>query len=271
MPSPFPGMNPYLENPDLWPEFHSRLMIALADTIFPHIKPKYRVAVEKRVYNNDDGNSVLIGIPDVTIATSLKPTNQEPTNVAVISPPVKPITVDVPIPEEIRETYLEVREVSTGEVITVIELLSPKNKRQGEGRNAYQNKRLQILGSATHLVEIDLLRGGEAMPILNNQIKSHYRILVSRSQTRPKAELYAFNLSTPIPSFLLPLKKEDAEPLIDLQTVIQDLFDRAGLDLAIDYNSPIVPPLQETDLVWINDLWKEYRSQESEVRSQKSE
>jgi hypothetical protein len=257
MPSPFPGMNPYLENPELWPEFHSRLMVALADTIFPHIRPKYRVAVEKRVYQEVDGNSVLIGIPDVTIATSLKPTNQASSNVAVISPPVKPVTVNIPIPEEIRETYLEVREVATGEVITVIELLSPKNKRQGEGRKAYQNKRLQILGSSTHLVEIDLLRGGEAMPILNNNIQSDYRILVSRSQTRPSAELYPFNLQEPIPAFLLPLQPGDREPIVDLQNVIQDLFDRAGFDLAIDYNLATVPPLEETVMVWVNELLEE--------------
>ena len=166
-------------------------------------------------------------------------------------------TVNIPIPEEIRETYLEVREIATGEVITVIELLSPKNKRQGEGRKAYQTKRLQILGSSTNLVEIDLLRAGESMPILDNDIKSDYRILVSRSQLRPRAELYPFNLLEAIPAFFLPLQKGDIEPLVNLQNVIQDLFDRAGLDLAIDYNSEAVPPIQEPDLNWVNDLLKE--------------
>jgi len=257
MPSPFPGMNPYLENPELWTEFHTWLMVALAEKILPHIRPKYRVAVIKRVYQIIDNNSVLIGIPDVIIARSLKPTNQKSSNIAVASPPVKPVTVNIPIPEEIRETYLEVREIATGEVITVIELLSPKNKRQEEGRKAYQTKRLQILGSSTHLVEIDLLRGGEAMPILDNNIKSDYRILVSRSQTRPKAELYPFNLPEAIPAFFLPLQKEDIEPLVDLQNVIQDLFDRAGLDLAIGYNSEPVPPIQEPDLIWVSELLKE--------------
>jgi hypothetical protein len=221
------------------------------------LRPKYRVAVEKRVYHDTDRNSVLIGIPDVAIARSLKPTTQKSSNIAVASPPVKPVTVNIPIPEEIRETYLEVREIATGEVITVIELLSPKNKRQGEGRKAYQTKRLQILGSSTHLVEIDLLRAGESMPILDNNIKSDYQILVSRSQLRPRAELYPFNLSEAIPAFFLPLQKEDIEPLVDLQNVIQDLFDRAGLDLAIDYNSEPVPPIQETDLIWVNKLLKE--------------
>ena len=257
MPSPFPGMNPYLENPELWPEVHHWILTLLAESLIPQLRPKYRVAVEKRVYHDTDRNSVLIGIPDVAIARSLKPTTQKSSNIAVVSPPVKPVTVNIPIPEEIRETYLEVREVATGEVITVIELLSPKNKRQGEGRKAYKTKRLQILGSSTHLVEIDLLRAGESMPILDNNIKSDYQILVSRSQLRPRAELYPFNLSEAIPAFFLPLQKEDIEPLVDLQNVIQDLFDRAGLDLAIDYNSEPVPPIQETDLIWVNKLLKE--------------
>jgi hypothetical protein len=95
------------------------------------------------------------------------------------------------------------------------------------------------------------------MPILDNNIKSDYQILVSRSQLRPRAELYPFNLSEAIPAFFLPLQKEDIEPLVDLQNVIQDLFDRAGLDLAIDYNSEPVPPIQEPDLIWVSELLKE--------------
>jgi hypothetical protein len=50
MPSPFPGLDPYLENPELWPEVHHRLITAIADAIGPSIRPKYRVAIEKRIY-----------------------------------------------------------------------------------------------------------------------------------------------------------------------------------------------------------------------------
>jgi hypothetical protein len=110
----------------------------------------------------------------------------------------------------------------TAEVITVLELLLPNNKGAGQGRNAYQTKRQQILGGSTHLVGIDLLPGGESMPILDNEIKSDYRILVSRIQLRPRAELYPFNLQESIPAFFSPRKKGDIEPLVDLQDVIQD-------------------------------------------------
>ncbi len=256
MPSPFPGMNPYLEHPELWPEVHHWINTFIAELLIPKLRPKYRVAIEKRVYQMTDGNSVLVGIPDVTIGRYIKPTDKKPSNIAVASPPAKPITVNIPIPEEVRESYLEVREVGTGEVVTVIELLSPKNKRPGEGRKTYDIKRQQVFGSSTHLVEIDLLRGGESMPILGNQINSDYRILVSRSELRPQAELYPFNLPEQIPTFVLPLRKGDTETLVDLQSVIEDLFDRAGFDLVIDYSREPVPPIGEDDIVWVSELLK---------------
>ena len=72
MPSPFPGMNPYLENPELWPEIHSRLIVAIADAVAPHICPKYRVAIEQRVYQiTDESTSVLVGIPNVVVGRNL--------------------------------------------------------------------------------------------------------------------------------------------------------------------------------------------------------
>ncbi|MEH2307488.1 DUF4058 family protein [Nostoc sp.] len=257
MPSPFPGMNPYLENPEFWAEVHSRLIIVIADVIAPQLRPKYRVAVEKRVYQMTDENSILVGIPDVVVGRSLTNTEKEPSNIAIAAPLTKPITVNLPILEEVREGYLEVREVATGEVVTVIEILSPKNKRTGEGRKAYESKRQQVLSSLTHLIEIDLLRGGEPMPILGNQIKSDYRILVSRSEYRPKAELYPFGLQEQIPTFLLPLRQGDTEPLLDLQALIDGVYDRAGFDLVIDYSGEPVPPLGEVYSVWVSELLKE--------------
>ncbi|MDZ8056441.1 MAG: DUF4058 family protein [Aulosira sp. ZfuVER01] len=260
MRSPFPGMNPYLEHPELWPEFHHWIITAIAELLVPQLRPKYRVAVEKRVYQITDENYILVGIPDVSVGRSLTKTEAELSSIAVASPSVKPITVNVPMPEKVQEGYLEVREVGTGEVVTVIEVLSPKNKRPGEGRNAYEGKRQQVLGSLSHLVEIDLLRGGKPMPILGNEIQASYRILVSRSNSRPKAELYPFNLQEPVPSFLLPLRKGDTEPLLDLQALIQGVYDRAGLDLAIDYTREPVPPLSEADAIWVDALLKEQGS-----------
>ncbi len=120
---------------------------------------------------------------------------------AVAAPPAHPITITVPIPETVKQGYLEVKKVGTGEVIAVIEVLSPINKLAGKGREQYEDKRLKIFGSLTNLVEIDLLRQGRPIVILNNGFKSDYRILVSRKNTRPNADLYAFNLREKNPYF----------------------------------------------------------------------
>lgn len=234
MPSPFPGMNPYLELPELWSEFHSRMIVAIADELDHLLSRRYRVAVEKRVYLSQAEEQVLIGIPDVAITGSPLSASL-PSNLLAV---VEPLTVELPPLEEVQERYLEIREVRTGTVITVLELLSPKNKRSGEGRNAYLQKRQQVLSSITHLIEIDLLRGGERMPI-KGIAQSLYRILVSRSSQRPQAQLYGFGLRQPIPAFPIPLQSDEPEPLLDLQPLLHQVYDRARFELAIDYQVPL--------------------------------
>lgn len=261
MPSPFPGMDPYLEHPDFWQETHHWLISLIAESLVPQIRPKYEIAIEKRIYqindtndNNDD--SLLVGIPDVAIKRQPNAPDV-PTGSVAIATLTFPTTVKVPAPEKIKQTYLEVREMATRQVVTAIEILSPVNKRSGDGRITYLKKRQNILGSLTHLVEIDLLRRGEPMPILNNSIQSDYRVLVSRSNRRPLAELYAFNLSDSLPVFLLPLREEDVEPIVNLPELFAGVYDRAGYDYRIDYDRDPIPSLSEENLVWAKELLQE--------------
>lgn len=259
MPSPFPGMDPYLEHPDLWPGVHHWLIIEIARLLSPQLRPKYRVAVEVRMYETSGENSLLVGIPDVTVKHRPIATNQTMTNVAVVAPTTQPARVTVPVPEIIKEGYLEVREVGTEEVVTTIEILSPTNKRSGKGRQIYEEKRHQVLGSRTHLVEIDFLRIGKPMPFLGNNIESHYRILVCRGDCRPYADLYAFNLQDVIPSFPLPLRSGDTEPVIDLQVLLNGVYDISGYDMVIDYNREPVPALSDVDAAWADALLQDKR------------
>lgn len=249
MPSPFPGMNPYLENSEIWSEFHSRMIVAVADALDDCLSRDYRVAVEKRVYLSEVRESILVGIPDVSVIAAL-PSKKPDTNLATV---VQPVNIEIPLVQEIQERFLEIREVTTGRVVTTIELLSPKNKRPGEGRSAYLQKRQKILTSATHLIEIDLLRGGEPLPMIGS-IPSDYRILISRSPQRPKAQLYAFSLRQPIPAFSMPLREGEAEPLLELQPLLHRVYDRARLELAIDYSLPCTPRLSIEDEAWKQTL-----------------
>ena len=257
MPSPFPGMNPYLEHPDLWPGVHHWLIIEIARLLSPQLRPKYRVAVEVRMYETSGENSLLVGIPDVTVKQRLTAKDSTMTNVAVATQTAQPTQVTIPVPEIIKEGYLEVREVGTEAVVTTIEILSPTNKRSGKGRHMYEEKRHQVLGSRTHLVEIDLLRMGEPLPFFGNNIESHYRILVCRGNSRPYADLYAFNLQDVIPSFPLPLRAGDTEPVVDLQMLLNEVYDISGYDLVIAYTREPVPPLAEPDAAWADALLRE--------------
>jgi hypothetical protein len=176
-------------------------------------------------------------------------------NIAVAAPLTQPFTVTLPIPYTLREAYLEIRERGEKELITVIEILSPTNKRTGKGRQMYEEKREEILGSRTHLIEIDLLRHGRKMPIIENNIDSHYSVLVGRGNRRPRADLYAFNLQNPMPAFPLPLRSGDTEPVINLQELFTQIYDIASYDLKIDYrNWEVIPALSEADTIWA-DAW----------------
>ncbi|ASC73591.1 hypothetical protein XM38_045620 [Halomicronema hongdechloris C2206] len=254
MPSPFPGMDPYLEAPNLWPEVHSRLIVGMADTLGPMLLPDYYVAIEQRTYLNTPTDNVLVGIPDVSVVAQRDRTTSPSTgSVATVSPSDHPQTVTIPLAEEVRERYLEIRETSTGRVITAIELLSPTNKRPGEGRDAYLHKRQQVLSSASHLVEIDLLRAGMALPIEDVKTATHYRILVSRSETRPQAQLYGFNLPDPIPAVPIPLKAGGDESALNLKPIVDTLYDRAGYALRIDLDTmPLGTTAEEQ--TWIRQI-----------------
>lgn len=247
MPSPFPGVDPYLENPEFWPEVHHRLITAIADALGPTLRPKCRVAIKKRIYLSDAEDSDFLAIPDVTVFSKPSTVDRSPATATLLHS--EPIAVTVPILEEAREGYLELREVGTNRVITVIEILSPKNKRTGKGREEYENKRQEVLRSSSHLVEIDLLRAGKQMPITGG-IKSDYRILISRGNRRPRAELYAFTVREQISSFILPLQPGDVEVYVELQALFAEIYDQAGFDLSIDYTQSPVPRLKEEDAVW---------------------
>jgi len=156
--------------------------------------------------------------------------------------------------DEVSETFLEIREVRTGKLVTLLALLSPVNKLHKQGREEYERKRGPVFSSWTHFVEIDLLRAGEPMPIVGPSIQSDYRILISRGTRRPRATLMPFTLRQPIPLFTLPLLPDDAEPEVVLNRILHDLYQRARFDLRLDYTQPPVPALSESDTAWAEVL-----------------
>jgi hypothetical protein len=255
MPSPFPGMNPYLEHRDFWSEIHDRFIVDIADNLIPQLVPKYIVSLNKEVYLTTPEGNLPVGLPDVTVQQKRNTRNRS-SNVAV-AVAAEPAKVRIPMPVEITHNYLEIKDAASKRVVTAIEILSPVNKRSGPGREKYLRKRQRIFGSLTNLIEIDLLRSAKPMPLVEGEANNDYRILVSRSDTRPTADMYAFNVQNQIPLFPVPLQPGDAEPVVNLKDLLDLVYDRARYDVRIDYSTEPVPRLSDGDAVWADGLLKE--------------
>ena len=258
MPSPFPGMDPYLEAPTIWQDVHSALIIAIRDALAPQVEPAYYVAVEQRTYIIQVEEGLLVKRPNVAIVSTESEMHRprEGAVATVVASEVQVQAVRLPIYEEVRESFLEIRDAKTHEVVTVIELLSPANKVAGEGRRVYEEKRRQVLLTMTSLVEVDLLRVGEPMD-MEPMPRSDYRILVRRGWEGNIGWLYAFGIRQPIPDVTVPLRRGEMEVEMRLGVLLNDVYDRARYGLRLDYTQPLEPPLCEDDAVWVDRLLRE--------------
>ncbi len=264
MPNPFPGMNPYLGRRDIWPDFHHWLITAIADALSPQVEPRYYVAVEQRTYIMPVENGEQVFRPDIAVAAAT-PAPEPSGGVAVAVATETAVTTEtaveitavaLPLYERMLESYLEIRNAETHEVVTVIEVLSPSNKVPGQGRTEYEAKRRQVLMTLTSLVEIDLLRAGEPMP-MKPVPKSFYRILVRRGWEGNKGKLWTFGLRHPIPEIPVPLRQGEKEAKLNLNLLLSEMDDRARYHLRLNYHQPPDPPLPSEEFAWVQKILKE--------------
>lgn len=252
MPSPFPGMDPFIES-QKWEDFHTSLMSAIRDTLVPVVRPKYIVDVERGIYLEriDPTAPVKTLVADAAIYNRFESHSGEKASDAVAlltQPSIKPKVCTIPYFEEHRETFITIRRGSPSEVVTVIELLSPTNKRKGtEGREQYLEKIHALLKTKASLVEIDLLRGGERSSV-SNPPEGDYFALVSKPKPRPLVEVYGWAMLDPLPRILIPLSIEDPDVALDLQFVFTLVYDRAGYDYSLNYKQKIDPPCSVSEL-----------------------
>lgn len=254
MPSPFPGMDPFIEQQE-WEDFHATFNTVIRETLGPIIKPRYLVRVERRVYvehpsESDGGKALRVG--DVAIVTGDQE-SQTPLRSGATAAVAEPVVCPLAMPEERRETYLVIRDRELQMVVAVIETLSPANKRRGgDGWREYLTKRDQVIASPSHLVELDLLRGGSRLPMKRALPHGDYYAIVSRAERRPNADVYAWTLHQPMPTIRIPLLPEDDSVPLDLQHVFYTVYDRAAYELSLDYSAELDPPLSADDARFLN-------------------
>jgi hypothetical protein len=248
----FPGMDPWLEHPDLWPDVHNSLITAMRDALSPLVLPRYFVGVDSRTTVLTGMDVERVYLPDVLVHAVEPTANVRRENGAAgASTSVRTIEVIVPVQEdEIEETFLTIKELPGRKLVTVIEVLSPTNKKTKDARAEYLEKRRDLIRSGVHFVEIDLLRAGEPMPLINSDPPSDYRILICRRGHAKRAVLHAFPWTLPIPAISIPLLPGDAEPILDVNSVLHGLMDRVRYDLVVNYQVPPEPPLRPQDDSW---------------------
>jgi Protein of unknown function (DUF4058) len=254
MPSPFPGMDPYLEGRRLWPDVHHALITTIRDALAPQVAPAYFVAIEERAYIVEAERGESVSLPDAAVIAAADG-GKASGGVATATALAHAVqTVTLPRYERVQEGYLEVRDGRTHEVITAIELLSPTNKALGEGRREYEAKRRHVLQTLTNLVEIDLLRGGAPMR-MDPTPGSPYRILLASGWEYPTARVYAFGISQAIPEVAVPLREGESPATLALGTLLAQIYDRARYDLRLDYRvPPPEPPLSSEEAAWMEEL-----------------
>lgn len=256
MKSPFPGMDPYLER--FWRDVHQGLVVYARDSIQARLPADLLARAEERVYvETEEGRYREVG-PDVHVvedrARRPGPQPAPEAGVAIEEPLVLRLS-----DEPAREAYLEIVEVASGNrVVTVIEFLSPSNKRPGAGQELYLRKQREVLDSRASLVEIDLTRGGRRVTSVPPEQVPHahrttYAACVRRGWKPLEAEIYRLPLDRKLPSIRLPLRPQDADVPLDLQSLVDQCYAN-GRYWTIDYRAEPVPPLEPAEAAWADAL-----------------
>lgn len=251
MPSPFPGMNPYIEQEDVWEDFHHSFIPVLREAITPQISPRYFAKLEEHrfIHELSANERRLLGRADLGLTPAAR--RDEAGNVAVLSPAPQYGQIVASVEVE-RHAYIEIRQRDGSELITVIELLSPSNKQPGSDREQYLSKRHHLLSSPAHLVEIDLLRGGPRLP-LEGLPACDYCVTITRAQERPRVGIWPIGLQEKLPVIPIPLKSPDADASADLQDILNRVYDSAGYADYIYRHEPR-PPLAPALAGWARQL-----------------
>ena len=241
-------MDPYLEGPAQWPDFHSTFIHALRETIASVLPEPYFARVQEDVLLLEPDPPAYKAIPDVLVGSTGPRPPGGPAGAATLEPTVLEHAV---VLDRRTEHFIEIVRMPEAEVVTVVEVLSPANK-MGGGRAFYADKRTRILHGEANLVELDLLRAGRRMPMSKPYPPGHYYALVSRSPNQPKCEVYSWSVRDRLPPIPIPLREPTADATADLAAAFDVAWQRGRYDRFIKYaEPPPAPAFGPEDAEWV--------------------
>jgi hypothetical protein len=254
MPSPFPGMDPFVEG-QIWKGFHSSFIAVLGEMLVAQLRPRYIVQIEDYVYlAREDEEPDRLLEPDLAVveaSASMASTSGSAAGaVATLSPTMHTLHM----PRRHRQKFLSIRDRQFRNVVTVIELLSPTNKTPGDGYSEYLAKRYNVSYTTAHLVEIDLLRDGQRLATREPLEPGDFYAYVSRTAQASTVEVYHWSLRDRLPVIPIPLAEGDRDVPLDLQAAFTTTYDRWGYNYALNYQRAVEPPLEPTVADWVRSV-----------------
>lgn len=254
MPSPFPGMDPYIEESGLWGDFHDKLIGELERSLAAVLPPRYVARIRERTYiewtdPHEDQPQTVPFEPDVSLRLGSGETESAAGAVAVLTAPPQAMLMHALVEVEYRELFLEILELDPQRrLVTAIEVLSPTNKRPGTiGWQQYENKRHVFLQGHANLVEIDLLRGGRRRGMRERWPDSPYYVLAMKKQQAPACRVWPAFMTSPLPEIAVPLTPPDNDVPLSLQPLVDAIYARSRYEADIDYSRPLEPPLSRDE------------------------
>jgi Protein of unknown function (DUF4058) len=258
MKSPFPGMDPFLEAGGRWEGFHGHLIEKIYDTLCDVLPKNYLAKTGKRSYvvlAEVEGRAEHSFLPDVTVTgprgRRTAPGQQSTPATAVAE--AEPVELRAFIEHDYEERFIDIFELEPERrLVTSIEVLSPSNKkRRSPGWKQYLRKRQALLLGKANLIEIDLLRSGDRMPMLDPWPTSPYTLLVAREERAPRCRVWPAFFDRPLPPIPVPLSRPDPDLTLALQPLIDAIYERGRYREDIDYARPLTPPLTAEQSAWL--------------------
>jgi hypothetical protein len=250
---PFPGMDPYVERPEIWPDFHDSLIAYIRETLQPLLRPKYAALTRDRLYVVEAERPIY---PDVALVQAGAAHAASGGSTTLIAD--RPLVVEL-FREEIREPVVHIIEPAAGNrIVTAIEILSPDNKTPGPGRDSYLQKREELWSGGANLVEIDLLRDGRT-PVrvpeerLNSLRPWRYLVAVSRFRP-PRCELYAWKLDERFRRVSVPLADGDPDIVLDLRAPFERTWESGPYPELLRYGESPPGTLSPGEIDWCREV-----------------
>jgi hypothetical protein len=255
-------MDPYIEIPKLWSDFHHDLAAELRAQLNRTVPSGYVARMDASVtYDIIEIRETRTVRPDVAVYQHPASAESGRGGLATV-PTIAPVESTIPLEVPLRLYRVEVRWLDQEQLVTVLEILSPVNKRSGhEAHDEYLRKRRDLFRSGTHLIEIDLLRAGGRPPLETPVPKAPYYVTLSRVERRPKVDVWPIQLWTLLPVLPVPLREPDPDVPLDLGAVVASVYERGNYAAQIDYNQPPPPPLSAEESAWVAARLREWREE----------